>query len=94
MQKDQDDIQAMVEDRCRSMTFERATRDLSTDVRESLRNSLSRIIQARIEYDHINASVDMRKLSPNQLRLLSDFKRNLISEISKPELDTLPVLEP
>ena len=93
MQKE-NEIKKMVEARCRKMTFECATRDLSTDVREFLRNSCSKRIQARIEYDHINAAVDMNKLSPNQLRLLSDFKRNLINEISEPEIDSLSVLEP
>ena len=64
----------MIEDRCRTLSFESST---TPKHRTQLRSWPSAIIQSRIEFDAI-CQLDLTILTPLQLARVSSLKRELI----------------
>jgi len=75
-----------IETRCRTMDFNTATRNMSHDCRDyiMLLSFPSKIIQSRIEFDHIT-SKKLIDLSPLQIMRVSALKRQLMEVLMDPE---------
>ena len=75
-----------IETRCRTMDFNTATRNMSHDCRDyiMLLSYPSKIIQSRIEFDHIT-SKKLLDMSPLQIMRISALKRSLMTILMDPE---------
>ena len=75
-----------IETRCRTMDFNTATRNMSHDCRDyiMLLSFPSKIIQSRIEFDHIT-SKKLLDMSPLQIMRISALKRSLMTILMDPE---------
>ena len=75
-----------IEQRCRTMTFNKATRNMAIDCPDYLMllSFPSKIIQSRIEFDHIT-SKKLIDLSPLQIMRVSALKRSLMEVLHNPE---------
>lgn len=75
-----------IEKRCRTMTFNKATRNMSHDCPDYLMllSFPSKIVQSRIEFDHIT-SKKLIDLSPLQIMRISALKRSLMEVLMNPE---------
>ena len=71
----------VIEARVRTMSFIAATEDLSPTERDFLRCVVSIPIQARLEFDAV-CQTDLAKMSPNQIKVLSETKRELMKQLS------------
>ena len=75
-----------IERRCRTMEFRTATRNMAIDCPDYLMllSYPSKIIQSRIEFDHIT-SKKLIDLSPLQIMRVSALKRSLMEVLHNPE---------
>ena len=75
-----------IERRCRTMEFRTATRNMAIDCPDYLMllSYPSKIIQCRIEFDHIT-SKKLIDLSPLQIMRVSALKRSLMEVLHNPE---------
>ena len=75
-----------IEQRCRTMDFKSATRNMATSDPDYLMllSFPSKIIQSRVEFDHIT-SKKLIDLSPLQIMRVSALKRSLMEVLHNPE---------
>jgi len=75
-----------IEKRCRTMNFQKATRNMATSDPDyvMLLSFPSKLIQSRIEFDHIT-SKKLLDMSPLQIMRISALKRQLMEVLMDPE---------
>ena len=75
-----------IEKRCRTMSFKKATRNMAISDPDyvMLLSYPSKIIQSRIEFDHIT-SKKLLDMSPLQIMRISALKRSLMTILMDPE---------
>ena len=79
-QKQMDSSQVgIIEDRCQVMTFEDSTADV-VHLRPLIRAWPSKIIAARIDFDHVT-QMSLKKMTPLQLIRISKLKSELITTL-------------
>ena len=85
------DVVSLIEEKCRTMTFEEALQDFPT-WRAAMQTSISLIIQTRIDFDQLQ-KLDFARLTPYQLRSMSEHKRTLLRILHGVNDEDLPSID-